>query len=60
MKNFNPAKDSREFENETHIVRKKKAEAKRQTVKNYRDLSQFVDNVDDEEFDVDEYVRYIK
>lgn len=60
MKNFNPARESREFENESHIIRKKKAEAKKQQVKNYRDRTQFVDNIDEEEFDIDAYVRYIK
>lgn len=60
MKNFNPAKDTRDFENESHIVRKKKAEAKKHTIKNYRDKTQFVDNIDDEEFDINDYARYIK
>ena len=60
MNSFNQPKDSRDFENETHIARKKKAESKKQHVKNYRDLTKYVDNVDTEEFDVDQYVRYIK
>lgn len=60
MKQFSPSKDSRDFENESHIARKKKAEFSKQTVKNQKDLYQYVDNIDEEEFDVEKYVRYIK
>lgn len=61
MNTFSKKQDSREFENESHIVRKKKAEAKKQTVKNFRDRTQFVEHVDeDEEYDIEEYARYIK
>lgn len=52
-------KDSREFLNETHIIRKKKAEAKQVSSKNYKKLAELIDLEDDEE-DISEYVRYIK
>lgn len=59
MNTHNTPKDSREFLNETHIIRKKKAEAKQVSSKNYKKLAELIDLEDDEE-DISEYVRYIK
>lgn len=52
-------KDNREFENESHIVRKKKANFTKQTTKNIEQIIELIDPEDDE-FDISMYARYIK
>ena len=51
-------KDAKEYANESHIARKKRAEATPLTAKNRKEILEMIDN--DEEEDLGQYARYIK
>lgn len=58
MSQSNESKQQKEFENDSHISRKKKAIANTFHKKNFRDI---VNLIDDEDTDVAErYARYVK
>lgn len=55
---FQHKKESQEFENNSHISRKKKAEANKFTKKNHNDIIDLINEEDDEVAET--YARYIK
>jgi hypothetical protein len=58
MSQSNESKQQKEFENDSHISRKKRALASTFQKKNFKDI---VDLINDEDSDVSEkYARYIK
>lgn len=61
MKKYNPelGRTNSDYENESHLSRKKKAEANAFHAKNQKQIIDLIDIEDDEE-DLDRYIRYIK
>jgi hypothetical protein len=53
------SKESRDYANEHHIIRKKKAEASQFHAKNIKHVIEEIE-IDDEEIDIKAYARYIK
>jgi hypothetical protein len=57
MKNSRNNSTDSEYQNESHIVRKKKADIRTEKVRGIRDI---VEMIDDDEVDPYEYARFIK
>jgi hypothetical protein len=51
-------KDAKDYANESHIARKKRAEATQVSTKNRKEILEMIDI--DEEEDLEQYARYIK
>ncbi len=54
------ANTEKDYQNESHLAKRRKAEAKHQTPRNLKELKEMVDEFDDEEDSLEQYVRYIR